>query len=253
MSYTLIDYFKAFHTMKQTLNLSAGTQSTYFALLGEFNAARFPEHLSISDRELKALAGLKSVSSAHEAKRSLKNAKLIDFSKDGGVTVYMLCTEHLPNSNRTLTEHLPNTFENPNIRVRDKTEDVKTLDIPSFVHSACACAPDEWNAEIEETLSRLWFSNNGAPVTAELFSYFQALIAKHGLQWLEAMILEASASYGGQYRMSVKYFRSCVDRKLKGDESIVRNVANSGRGKVVALKRSYELPKRTGNEPWLNR
>lgn len=94
MNFSLIDYFKGFHDLKQTLNLSASAQATYLSLLGEFNAARFPDQMSISDRQLQTLAGLKSVSTIHDAKRILKNCGLIDFSKGHNVTVYTLATDH---------------------------------------------------------------------------------------------------------------------------------------------------------------
>ena len=134
MGYTLIDYFRAFHSLKQELNLSMSAQAVYFSILGEFNAARFPKQLSLSDRELQALAGLKSVATAHDAKRILKNHKLIDFtSKRGskGYTEYQLSTEHLPNNSRTITEQEPNNETNSYIRAREdlKTLDIKTKDI----------------------------------------------------------------------------------------------------------------------------
>lgn len=97
-TFTLIDYFKAFHSMKETLKLPAGSQAMYFSILGEFNAARFPEQLSISTREIKALAGLKSTNAVFENRNVLKNKKLIDFQTQNGTTTYSLVTEHLLNT-----------------------------------------------------------------------------------------------------------------------------------------------------------
>ena len=110
--YTLIDYFRAFHSLKEQLKLSAGSQAMYFSILGEFNAARFPSSLSISIRELKALAGLKSVSAAHECLNVLKNKKLIDLHNQNGIHSYSLLTEHLPNRSRT--KHRTGTEQEPN-------------------------------------------------------------------------------------------------------------------------------------------
>ena len=108
MSYNLIDFFNAFHSLKGQLKLSASSQAVYFSLLGEFNAARFPERISLSSRELKDLAGLKSVATAHECKNVLKNKNLIDFKTKGSVTWYELLTEHLSNGNRTPAKQVPN-------------------------------------------------------------------------------------------------------------------------------------------------
>lgn len=108
MSYTLIDFFNGFQSLKRRKRFSAGTQSTYFAILAEFNSAYFPESISISTRDLQQLAGLKSVSSAHECRNVLKNNNLIDFKTKNCTTVYRLLTEHLPNKNGLGAEHQPN-------------------------------------------------------------------------------------------------------------------------------------------------
>ena len=111
MSYTLIDYFNGFQNLKRVKRFSAGVQSAYYAILAEFNLRHFPATLELSTRDLKELAGLKSVATAHEARNVLKNSRLIDFwSIQGGTTVYELATEHLPNTNRTVTEQLPNSY-----------------------------------------------------------------------------------------------------------------------------------------------
>ena len=110
MSFTLIDHFNGFQTLKQGKRFSAGVQSTYFALLAEFNRQRFPAELSISTRDLKELAGLKSVATAHECRNVLKNNKLIEFETKTSITVYRLLTEHLPNVSRTSAERQPNTY-----------------------------------------------------------------------------------------------------------------------------------------------
>lgn len=116
-SYTLIDYFNGFQQLKRIKRLSAGVQSTYFAILAEFNLRRFPAELELSTRDLKSLAGLKSVSSAHEARNILKNNKLVDFHTKNGISTYSLGTEHLPNTYRTPTEHygaeMPNASRTP--------------------------------------------------------------------------------------------------------------------------------------------
>lgn len=140
MPYTLIDFTRGFHSLSKELILSAGVRSLYTALVGEFNEARWPERISFSDRELKTLAGLKSVSTVHEAKLVLKNHNLIDFTTTRGAqgrSEYQLRTEHLPNIKIDSTEHYPNNdrtitehcsrfsvTQNPSLREdeRQKTE-----------------------------------------------------------------------------------------------------------------------------------
>lgn len=96
MTYTLIDYTREFHCISKRLNLSASTRSVYTAIVGEMNEAHYPERLSLTDRQLMTLAGLRSVATVHEAKNVLKNYGLIDFSRvRHGVTSDCLLTAHL--------------------------------------------------------------------------------------------------------------------------------------------------------------
>ena len=132
MGYTLIDYFNAFQNLKRKKRFTAGVQSAYFSILAEFNLQRFPEELELSTRELQALAGLKSVSTAHEAKNVLKNSKLVDFETKRGTTIYRLLSEHILNETRTAHErrvaNQPNAGRTPHALVYDtpKPVDVET-------------------------------------------------------------------------------------------------------------------------------
>lgn len=113
MSFTLIDFFNGFQTLKQSKKFSAGAQSTYYAILAEFNLAHYPATLSISTRDLQQLAGLKSVSATHECRNVLKNNKLIDFKTQRDTTIYRLLTEHLPNAKTVSAEREPNGNRTP--------------------------------------------------------------------------------------------------------------------------------------------
>ena len=220
--FTLIDYFKAFHSLKETLRLSAGAQAVYFSILGELNAARFPEQLKISTRELKALAGLKSTNAVIENRNVLKNKKLIDFHTESGVTIYSLSTEHLLNTNRTPAErgeektvNAEGTAEtNSNIHAREDAleVDVKTIISQSERMSASAF---NWNVEAEERLTALWLENCGAGVTFELLSYFRFIVEKHGVAFCEELIREMAGGLKSD-RMTLNYLRGAYNFKLKG-------------------------------------
>lgn len=109
VNYTLIDYFIGFHFLKRKKRYSAGAQAAYFALLAEFELNNFPRTLRLSTRELKDLAGLKSVSAVQEVRNVLKNNRLIDFETINRTTVYKLLSDHLPKKRVVEdTEHLPN-------------------------------------------------------------------------------------------------------------------------------------------------
>lgn len=133
MSYTLIDFFNGFQNLKRIKRFSAGVQSTYFAILAEFYLRHFPDELELSTRDLKSLAGLKSVSSAHEARNILKNNKLVDFHTRNGISVYTLGTDHLPNTSRTITEHETNGLPNGN-----RTPDAPVCYAPNYTHAGAS-------------------------------------------------------------------------------------------------------------------
>ena len=121
MKATLTDYTMNFHIVSRQKELSPGTRSLFTALVGEFNAAYFPNSLQFSDRVLSTLAGLKSVSSVFECRNVLKMHGFIDFkTQKGKRTTYVLKEDWFPKGDRTVAEqkeplnrtdaeHLPNT------------------------------------------------------------------------------------------------------------------------------------------------
>ena len=112
-NYTLVDYFNGFELLNCKHKLTPNVRSAWLAILTEFNKARFPDELEISIRQLQILSRIGCVSTAHEAKRVLKNIGAIDFKNRNGKTVYKLKDEHFSNSrankNRTKIERSPNT------------------------------------------------------------------------------------------------------------------------------------------------
>lgn len=251
MGYTLIDYTKSFHALCKTLNLSAGTRSTFAAIIGEFNAARFPERLSIADRDLKSLAGLKSVASVHECKNVLKNHKLIDFTtKRGcrGVTEYSLPTEWLaniqPNINRTLTEHLPNisrTFGTAsNIRVR---EDVKTKDKDNNDDGAGANVN-----EVDELIEYWEREVHGGRLTMEHLSELSLWLKQKGLAWVKEAMKTAADSNNNPRGVSFNYFKAVVNNRL--------NPKTKGGEKSASTGYQYQVPDESADDPdllkWLD-
>lgn len=230
-SYTLIDYFNGFQQLKRMKRFSAGVQSTYFAILGEFNLRRFPDELELSTRDLKSLAGLKSVSSTHEARNVLKNNKLVDFHTRNGISVYTLGTEHLPNTNRTPNEPPPGNQPNDNrtpralssnafLSTQVETE-TKRQDETSSVDYLSARAR---NTTELDTLLEYWDSElKGGRLTFEHQSQIGSWLAQHGLAWVKAAMREASDANGNSHGLNFKLLRGVIERKanpvpLKGGE-----------------------------------
>ena len=86
---TLIDCFNTFQNVAKSLKLSANARSLYIAILGEFNSARYPDTLSITNRVLQDISGINAESSFHSARNALLNADLIRHKKH----VYQLTPE----------------------------------------------------------------------------------------------------------------------------------------------------------------
>ena len=123
---TLIDLFKEFHRNAIQQEFPASARVLYYTLLGEFNSARWIDSLVLSTRDLTQLTGLPTTS-VHRAKQFLTSKGLIKCAPFKNKTQFSLCgtvAEQSRNSNGTVAEQSRNTFENPNIRVRDKTEDI---------------------------------------------------------------------------------------------------------------------------------
>lgn len=228
--YTLIDYFNAFQNLKRRKNFSAGVQSAYFAILGEFNLQRYPAELALSTRELKELAGLKSVATAHEVRNVLKNNKLVDFETKRGTTIYRLLSEHLPNEIRTATErrqaNQPNDNRTPHAlssnaflgtQMETETVEEKTLSIDYQSTRAR-------NTTDLDTLLEYWDEElKGGRLTFEHQSQIAAWLAQHGLEWVKSAMREASDANGNSYGVNFKLLRGVIERKanpmpLKGGE-----------------------------------
>ena len=94
---TLIDHYNWFQGLSRRENLSANARSLYFAILGEFNEARYPAELKLSNEYLQHLSGINSSASFNSARNALLNAGAIQSQK----RVYKLTGSNLGNgSNR---------------------------------------------------------------------------------------------------------------------------------------------------------
>lgn len=222
MGFTLIDYFNGFQSLKQSRHFSAGVQSAYFAILAEFNRQRYPEQVELSTRDLQRLAGLKSVSSTHEARNILKNNKLIDFHTKSYTTVYQLSTEHLPNNNRTLTEQLPNTSRTVSYSsslsfspLEEKEKEKK--DLNPYIQSRAKESVEEIDDLVE-----YWEEAGGAKLNFIIISELKALLQQHSLSLLKKAVKEASLGNNSRYGFSLNYLKLKLAEMQKGGENVER-------------------------------
>lgn len=235
MSFTLIDYFNGFQSLKANRHFSAGVQSTYFAILAEFNRQHYPEQVELSTRDLQKLAGLKSVSSTHEARNILKNNKLVDFHTRNNTTVYQLCTEHLPNTYRTAAEHLPNTssisFPISSSKEKENKTDIQSRARESLVRETLnnnRGTEEEEGVEAIDELAGYWEHAGGAKLNQKLLSELNALLKDHTMPVLKRAIDEACLGNNNpNYGFSLNYL------KLKLSEIQQPNPSQSFKGGVM--------------------
>lgn len=232
MTYTLIDFFNGFQSLKRRKRFSAGAQSTYFAILAEFNSAYFPESISISTRDLQQLAGLKSVSSAHECRNVLKNSNLIDFKTQNCTTVYRLLTEHLPNKNGLGAEHQPNVNRTAGGFFNIPACEDSRLETENSVRSQSA--RERGTEKEEETLSNREHAqaSETAATIDEVVDYWERTLLggrmtvehqselliylndpEKGLEWVKEAMKEASDANSNPHGLSFKLLRGVIEKK----------------------------------------
>lgn len=228
-----IDLFKDFHREAIRQEFPTSARVLYDILLYEFNGRYWTEEIGFSERDLSVLTGL-SAATVHRAVKFLSDRNFIKTRRAKHGTSFKLLGENVPeemkqsrSSNEAVVKQERSSCEaveaNPNIRVRDKTEDIKTTDLQS-INPPRACAPVNWDCENE--LATLWLDNGGARVTAELLSYLQALTEKHGFDWTAQAIREAAGAFSGDFAMSLNFLRGCVKRKLEGGEKRAKTRVN---------------------------
>ena len=247
MNYTFEDYLDDFLTLKRRKHFSASVQSTYFTILAEFHLRQFPKQISMTGRELAAQAGLRSVSSIHEAKNVLKNNRLIDFYNKDGLTIIELCcqtpAEQLPNENRTQAEHEPNSNFGKSFvcctqnagattNTRDDGDGNATPLSPSPaplssippttlainpINQSPAIISKADRAEDEMAIEDVWRQMTGKPLEkAQDCDELHALEKAHGREIIKVAIAEHVRCKG----RSFNYFKACLQSALekKGGE-----------------------------------
>lgn len=246
MDYTFEDYLDDFLTLKRRKHFSASVQSTYFTILTEFYLRQFPKQISMTGRELAAQAGLRSVSSIHEAKNVLKNNRLIDFYNKDGLTIIELCcrtpVEQLPNSNRTRAEHEPNSVLDKSFVCCTQNADAITntrddgnaaplspspAPLSSIPQTTEALNPNQslasskaGKAEDEKAIEDIWEQMTGKRLErAAECDELRALEKTHGREIIKVAIAEHVRCNG----RSFNYFKACLQTALKkkgGDKNV---------------------------------
>lgn len=209
---TLIDLFKEFHRNATQQEYPPSSRVLYMTLLGEFNSARWPDSLVLSTRDLTQLTGLPTTS-VHRAKQFLTSKGIIKCRPFKNKTAFSLPTEQSRNSNGTVTEQSRNTFENPNIHVRE--EDVKTLDVTAETATR-ARAPV--NYDIDRLVDRWEKSEALCKLDMLIVAKLEVLLKSYTCDEILAAMDKAILSNDNHYGASYNF----VETILKGGDTNVR-------------------------------
>lgn len=260
MGWSLIDHFRTFHSLSKEYDLSAGARSVYFALLGEFNAAYWPDELRISDRQMQELSGVKSVATVHDARNLLKSLKLIDFRKGKNrKTIYRLLTDRIANTAQTpiaeLSEHRPNTCQTLDERTglfpipACAREDVKTLDLKTSSSVSATRARETLSSvppKAEMDIHEVWEYETGYRLTGSV-AYELEELAKSDFEGVRQAIIAAVKSKDTA-RVRYNHFRAIYDGTKKPKRQPLKGGEKSGGQSTIY---QYELPPAdNGDEPW---
>ena len=199
-------------------DLTAQTQLVGYKLFAIFNERKFPDSLLLTDRELQSRTNIKSGRTIVEARRSLKNAGLIDFETvKNKPTRYRLTIEpskHQVSTEEAQSKHEVSTKEAsglvPYTHVREdvKTEDVKTKIIPIT----------DAGARDLDKVEDYWQELGGGRLTVEHLSKLEVCLNQHGLDWVMEAMKEAADSNGSRFGASPKYLFAVIAGKKKGGE-----------------------------------
>lgn len=237
---SLIDHFNAFQEASYVMGLSANARSLYFAILGEFNKARYPARLKLGNAILQHLSGINSTHSFDTARNSLINAKLITCKK----MTYELLTlnsrellgnfeertgkEQGKNRERIRKESFSsisiskNSIEKEEEEEREKEKEVVNTRTREAETTATATAATAFNGLNSAEVKEMWFKCEGEPIPGGIATGLYTLEKIHGTDVVTQAILKASQA-NTQPRLSFNFVKAVLERMVKGGVPNGRN------------------------------
>lgn len=251
-TYSLIDYFRAFHSYSKKHELRAGARSLYFGLLGEFNAGRWPGELCFSDSEMAALSGVQKRETIRDAKNLLKTTSWIDFHiGKNRKSVYKLLPDNvakfvqngqLENASSPKTDNLQTKFtENGQLEssssyfsdnlpdnlpdnLGDNLPDNQADNLGGFpMERTRVDSRQEDNrqsslnrasaCEDVDELIKAWKAAGGTKLNQLILSKFAVLLKTHTLAEMKSAIERAGLDKNGSYDFAYKFFLSKLNAK----------------------------------------
>ena len=201
-----MEFFEGWKVLTSRLDagdLPARTQLVGFKLFAISNELRFPEIVTVSDRELMKRTGIQGHHTVADARCWLKNVGLIDFTtQKGKPTKYHWTIEGAPRGHLGGIQGAPE--RDSYIRTRKDVLDVKTK------NQSIACAKVD---ELDELLDYWAHDLNGGRLSFEHQSKLSALLTERGLDWLKAAMTETADENNNPRGLSPKFLFSVIARK----------------------------------------
>ncbi len=250
---TYYDGLNDFHKLNEQEPLPVSAQLTYLHLLHINNRLGNSGQVTVSDRELGYRTKL-SRQSITNAKRELKNRKLIDFSSNpknprSGTTYSLLFF--------TLGQTVGQSFSVPNIRarvdIRHKTleKDLNTTIINNAREENFESGDNssQFDNDFDEIQTR-WEFLQFAKLNFTILSHLKNLLAKHGKEAILKAMDKANESNSNSHGVSFKYFAAVLESTVKGGDKF-------GQRDTQPVRRSSKVePIETAVEPdysWLDK
>lgn len=251
----LMDCFNTFQNVSKAMRLSPNARSLYIAILGEFNSARYPETLNLSNSLLRDMSGInlegKSDSSFHSARNALQNAGLIKHKQQ----VYQLT----PNvAEEKLAKRFEKLMNTPCTLPRDSVESAwrqvgDSLEGSRFISTTLDKEEvekenrrEEEDAQARVTLSkvseeveRAWTKCKGSKLDGQQMIYLTSVENARGSNFLVNAIETASMKndYGKFPNVTFTFLKMTIEDKLKGSDKndTRRNDSRTGSVATTAM------------------
>lgn len=227
---TLIDCFNTFQKVSKGLRLSANARSLFTAVLGEFNSAKYPETLSLSNCLLRDISGIKSESSFHSAKNALVNARLIHSKK----SVYSLtpdealskmeqrfktfagstCNQHQADVSDTWNP-LGARSEDSNIITMPKNKVERDKEVEARTRKATATSMFKDNGWVSAKLQEAWFKYEGQQMNSATMQKMYPMEKTFGTEAVCKAVFEASAR-NKEAKLTYNFVEKILQSQMKG-------------------------------------
>lgn len=239
----LIDLFKEFHSRAVVCAYPLSARVLYFTLLGDFNAAYFPEERVYSERELSGLTGL-SPEPVHRALKFLADRGHIKTKKTKRGTVIQLCTCQAP------AKHEPSTCQAPAKQsislisyTQNQDEKTKKEEEESAGASESKLVTDSTEMDVHD----LWEHETGFALHGSVAYELESLEKTYGRESFHSALIKAVQSNTAN-RLNFNYFKKVLENLNKPKPTSKKGGERNDN--ATENQRGYKQPDTSKDPDW---